>query len=300
MDKRYQVFISSTFADLEDERKAVMEAILECNCYPAGMEMFPALDMDQFEFIKAIIDKSDYYILIVAGRYGSLAPDKIGYTEKEYKYAIEKGIPVLAFVKRDIDNIPAKHTDQDRNLKKRLIKFRQEIGIGRLINMWDDRYELKSKISLSLREAFESNPRTGWVRANEAIKTKGEDLSKVFEKLQKDMALEIIAPNDTTTICIKLIDIVMIIGSFDKPILSDDYEINVREYIIDKLKNCTLEVIFEVFYNGEVKYSLSDINKKLCVLKVASVAYTSEYDIYSIGLTDFGKKLYEKAIIDSI
>ena len=55
MDKRYQVFISSTFADLEKERKGIMEAIIGLDCFPAGMEMFPATDTEQFEYIKTII-----------------------------------------------------------------------------------------------------------------------------------------------------------------------------------------------------------------------------------------------------
>ncbi|HDV1518665.1 TPA: DUF4062 domain-containing protein, partial [Salmonella enterica subsp. enterica serovar Aberdeen] len=39
MDKRYQVFVSSTFADLEEERQEVMQALLELDCMPAGMEL---------------------------------------------------------------------------------------------------------------------------------------------------------------------------------------------------------------------------------------------------------------------
>lgn len=59
LDKRYQIFISSTFADLENERKGIMEAIIELGCFPAGMEMFPATDTEQFEYIKTVIDESD-------------------------------------------------------------------------------------------------------------------------------------------------------------------------------------------------------------------------------------------------
>ena len=72
MDKRYQVFVSSTFEDLQEERKEVMQALLELDCIPAGMELFPAMDEEQFEFIKSIIDDCDYYILIVGARYGSM------------------------------------------------------------------------------------------------------------------------------------------------------------------------------------------------------------------------------------
>lgn len=47
MDKRYQVFISSTYADLQDERQEVIQALLELDCIPAGMELFPAASEDQ-------------------------------------------------------------------------------------------------------------------------------------------------------------------------------------------------------------------------------------------------------------
>ena len=60
MDKRYQVFVSSTFADLKDERSNVIQTLMEMDCIPAGMELFPALDEEQFEFIKKVIDDSDY------------------------------------------------------------------------------------------------------------------------------------------------------------------------------------------------------------------------------------------------
>lgn len=164
MEKRYQVFISSTFADLEDERRKVMEAVLECNCFPAGMEMFPSLDMEQFSYIKTIIDKSDYYILVIAGRYGSLAEDGISYTEKEYDYAVKKNIPVLAFIKRDIDRIPAYKTDGDPIIKSKLLAFRKRVEKNRLLSYWDEPYELKAKILSSLHIAIREQPRLGWIR----------------------------------------------------------------------------------------------------------------------------------------
>ena len=101
MDKKYQIFVSSTFIDLKEERQAVLKAVQEAEYIPSGMEMFPATDEEQFNFIKRIIDNCDYYVVIIAGRYGSLAPDGISYTEKEYDYAVSKGIRVLAFVRNE-------------------------------------------------------------------------------------------------------------------------------------------------------------------------------------------------------
>ena len=89
MDKRYQVFVSSTYADLQEERQEVMQALLELDCIPAGMELFPAANEDQWTLIKKVIDDCDYYMVNLAGRYGSIGPDDLSYTEMEYRYALE-------------------------------------------------------------------------------------------------------------------------------------------------------------------------------------------------------------------
>ena len=59
MDRRYQIFISSTYADLKEERDKVMRAVLQLKCFPAGMELFPAVDKKQFDYIKSEIDECD-------------------------------------------------------------------------------------------------------------------------------------------------------------------------------------------------------------------------------------------------
>lgn len=66
MDVKYRVFVSSTFADLQDERRAVIEMIINMGHIPVGMEAFQASDDSQWEYIKRRIDESDYYVLIIA------------------------------------------------------------------------------------------------------------------------------------------------------------------------------------------------------------------------------------------
>ena len=41
--KKLQVFVSSTYTDLQDERQAAVEGILGSNNIPAGMELFKAI-----------------------------------------------------------------------------------------------------------------------------------------------------------------------------------------------------------------------------------------------------------------
>ncbi|WP_446810720.1 DUF4062 domain-containing protein [Methylomonas sp. 2BW1-5-20] len=84
MAKKYQVFISSTYDDLKEEREQVIKAVLEMGHIPVGMEMFSAADEEQWKIIARQIDDVDYYAVICAHRYGSVTDEGIGYTEKEY------------------------------------------------------------------------------------------------------------------------------------------------------------------------------------------------------------------------
>src|SRR6266550_1520088 len=106
-DKRYQVFVSSTFQDLQEERQEVMQALLELDCIPAGMELFPAANEDQWTLIKKVIDDCDYYLVIIAGRYGTIGPDGLSYTELEYRYALDAEKPVIGFVHKNPGTLPA-------------------------------------------------------------------------------------------------------------------------------------------------------------------------------------------------
>ena len=94
MKKKFQVFVSSTYEDLKEERKAVLESLLKSHFIPAGMEYFNASNKQSWDIITKDIDESDYYVLIVAGKYGSLVrgeTPEISYTEKEYNYACSIG-----------------------------------------------------------------------------------------------------------------------------------------------------------------------------------------------------------------
>src|ERR1700722_3998874 len=126
MEKRYQVFVSSTYADLKDERERVYQTLMEMDCIPAGMELFPAFDEQQWKFIQRVIDDCDYYLLIIGGRYGSLDADGGGYTEKEFDYAVSRGLKVVALIHNEPENIPLGKSEIDPNLRARLDEFKKK------------------------------------------------------------------------------------------------------------------------------------------------------------------------------
>lgn len=162
--KKYQVFVSSTFLDLKNERQAVSRAILNLGHIPAGMELFPAADIDQLVFIKKVIDDCDYYLLIVGGKYGSISEDGLSFTELEYQYAIEKNKPVLAFLHQDISEIASKNVDSDPEKILKLESFRKTVSSGRLVEFWTTTENLEAKALVGLTNAFNEKPQIGWRR----------------------------------------------------------------------------------------------------------------------------------------
>ena len=136
LDKKYQVFISSTYTDLVEARAKVRDAILSMYNFPVGMELFGAANEDQWQIISETIDSSDYYVLIIGQRYGSVIPEGnpdagISYTEKEFKYALEKGIPILAFILDDSVEVKPEFVETEH--RDKLIAFKKAAKTGRLV-----------------------------------------------------------------------------------------------------------------------------------------------------------------------
>lgn len=179
MDKKYQVFISSTYEDLKDEREQAIKAVLEMGHIPVGMEMFSAGDEDQWNLIARQIEASDYYIIIVGHRYGSETAEGISYTEKEYDHATEIGIPTLGFVIDDEAAWPSKRIDKTQKKLKKLNEFKTKVKC-KLVQFWCNKDELHGKLSISLIKTMNGNPRVGWVRANEAV---GSEVTRELTRL---------------------------------------------------------------------------------------------------------------------
>ncbi len=168
MKKKYQVFISSTYEDLKEERAAVTQCLLDNNCIPVGMEQFPASNMSQMEYIEKMLDDCDYYILIIGGRYGSLDDDGVGYTEKEYNYAQQKGIPVMAFVNLHPEKLPNEKCEHANIEKFRAFRDRVR-NAKKLVKGYSDIGDLKANVVTAVNAAIREYPGIGWVRATDLL-----------------------------------------------------------------------------------------------------------------------------------
>lgn len=182
MEKIFQVFVSSTFQDLQEERKEVMQALLELDCMPAGMELFPASNEDQWTLIKRVIDACDYYLLIIGGRYGSTTDDGKSFTQMEFEYALTTGKPIISFLPKNPENIPSGKSEKDGKRRQKLEAFK-ELAKKKLVKYWESPEQLGSVVSRSMVKLIKDFPAEGWVRAGSVVDEKSV---KEIAKLQRE------------------------------------------------------------------------------------------------------------------
>jgi Domain of unknown function (DUF4062) len=148
------------------------------------MELFPAADEETWNFIKSQINDSDYYVVVVAGRYGSEGPDGIGFTEMEYDYAIEQKKPTIGFVHADPNLIPAKQTEIFEEARAKLQKFIAKVR-KRPVRQFKNPHELALEVTTSFVQLIRDRPATGYVRTDASV-----DFKRYSEVLEENNRLK--------------------------------------------------------------------------------------------------------------
>ena len=185
MNKKYQVFVSSTFQDLIEERAEVIMALLELDCIPNGMELFPSGDDSQWTYIQKVIDNCDYYVLVSAGRYGTIGKDGKSYTQMEYEYALSKNIPVIAFLHKDLASLTVGKSEIDPAKKEKLEAFRN-LAQRKLCRYWAGKNELSALVSRSIVKLIKDKPARGWIKSSEVGKSNFEDqIDRLFKEIHE-------------------------------------------------------------------------------------------------------------------
>ena len=176
MNKKLQVFVSSTKDDMLEERQAAVDAILTAGHIPAGMELFAAGDESQLETIKRWIDNSDVFMLILGGRYGSIEP-KSGksYIQVEYEYAQKQKKCYFAVL---LDGSALEKKSKDLGLKvverdhtEKFNEF-QTMVKSKICEFFCDAGDLKFRIVKKLAQLMEDEGLTGWVRGDQVVDAK--------------------------------------------------------------------------------------------------------------------------------
>lgn len=188
--KRLQIFVSSTYTDLQPERQAAVEAILVAGHIPAGMELFTAGDESQMEVIRQWIDESDAYILILGGRYGSIdSTSGKSYTHLEYEYAVDKGKPVFALVVTDegLDElVKGRGRGVLESEQPQGLKALRALATSKLVRFWTDTKDIRIAVGETLSTYARREDLKGWVRPQDQSNV--PQLASEIARLSKENA----------------------------------------------------------------------------------------------------------------
>lgn len=195
--RKFSIFISSTYQDLQNERQALMGVALENNLIPVGMEQFHAAPASQWDVITKMIDECDFYLLVIGGRYGTIDIESgISYTEKEYNYAKNKGLPVLVLIRKSSAITASDQDTGDDKFEKmrKLDEFRTRVqNDGNTVDFFTDLNSLKYVASPAFRNAINyADENAGWVRyrdvvnvINEEVEVRNKANAEIGENQQK-------------------------------------------------------------------------------------------------------------------
>ncbi|WP_338592059.1 DUF4062 domain-containing protein [Paenibacillus sp. Y5S-9] len=183
MEKKLQVFISSTYLDLKEERQKAVEAVLRARHIPAGMELFTAASKSQWAVIEGWIKESDTLMLIFGGKYGSVEPDSgKSYTQLEYEFALKHNIPVFAIILDDKFLARKKYENHEQKIyesevdKPQTEKYQEfrELVSENLYKSVTNIDQISTEVTLVLKELIDRDETEynfkGWVRAQQIEK----------------------------------------------------------------------------------------------------------------------------------
>lgn len=192
--RRYQVFVSSTYEDLKEDRQAAVEAILTAGHIPAGMELFTSGDLSQMAVIRRWIDESDIFMLILGGRYGSIeATSGKSYTELEFEHAVATKTPFFSVVIEE-DALEQRVKDRGRKVieQDNVVEFRafRDQVMSRMCRFFSSSDQVKLAVHESLHALIQENDLVGWIPGDAAmvrtvVSTQLAKLAKENAALQK-------------------------------------------------------------------------------------------------------------------
>jgi hypothetical protein len=179
-EKRYQVFVSSTYTDLQAELAVVAQTLPSLACLPCGLEPHSAV-ASAWASVKKLIDQSDYYLLLSGSRYGSLSPSGVSYTHMEYVYAATKQKPILVLMHEAPETRAAELQEKTPEGRRQFNDFRQLLAKG-FVARWSDANNLDTALRQYLPQLIKSRPMPGWIRADDLS---SPELSRENETLKQ-------------------------------------------------------------------------------------------------------------------
>jgi hypothetical protein len=151
------VFISSTYKDLLQHRRAVWEVLTKFDVNVRGMEQFGARTSGPLETCLAEVGQSDVYVGIIAFRLGSIdAESHQSFTELEYEHAVTLKKDILIYLAdEDTAIFPFSALDTDSKRKAQLLSFKKRLRDQHTVDKFSTAEDLAGKLKRDFQRYFE-------------------------------------------------------------------------------------------------------------------------------------------------
>ena len=162
LDKRYQVFISTSGNEMQPERIVLSQTLVGMGFFSWGLEQRTPLST---AFARRQIDDCDYVVILLGSQYGEQSVSGVGYMHLEYIYAVTKQKPIIVFMHEEPLSRDLSLQDQKPELREKFLEFRKVLQQeADQIFSYRSMRDLEMAVRLNMPQMLERYPVAGWVR----------------------------------------------------------------------------------------------------------------------------------------
>ena len=188
LDKRYQVFISTSGKDMQPERMVLSQTLVGMGFFSWGLEQRTPLST---AFSRRQIDDCDYFLLLLGSQYGEQSVSGVGYMQLEYIYAVTKQKPIIVFMHEDPESRSEDLHDEKPELREKFREFRKQLQqeVDQVI-CYRTLRDLELAVRFNMSQMLERYPTTGWVRPQNT-QALHDEIERLKSKLSQFLAQQV-------------------------------------------------------------------------------------------------------------
>lgn len=173
------IYLSSTYEDLKDYRRAVYEALRKAGHQVIAMEDYVATDQRPVNKCLKDVELADIYVGFFAFRYGYIPPlqhnnpDGLSITELEFQHAEQLGKICLAFLAdQKAGGFPVEFVDSftgDGSHGQQIKRLRDYLGCEKTTSFFSGAHHLASLVLAAVSKHFQENTRSESVVSKDIV-----------------------------------------------------------------------------------------------------------------------------------
>ncbi|CAM4227742.1 DUF4062 domain-containing protein [Acinetobacter pragensis] len=186
LDKRYQVFISTSGSEMQPERMILAQTLVGMGFFSWGLEQRTPLST---AFARRQIDDCDYVVILLGSSYGEQSVSGVGYMHLEYIYAVTKQKPIIVFMHDDPAAREASLHDGKPELREKFQEFRKLLQHENdQVFAYRSLRDLEMAVRFNMPQMLERYPVQGWVRPQntQVLQDEIDRLKNKLEQLETE------------------------------------------------------------------------------------------------------------------